>query len=211
VLVHVLFVGEGSSDDGLVSHLESLCIQAGATEATGTAPDLRRLRGPVGRTVAAKLRTAIALEPEANLIFVHRDADARTGAARYAEIIDAAVACNCAERLVCVVPIQETEAWLLLEESAIRRVVGNPRGTIQLILPRPNAVERLAQPKERLQQLLSRASQATGRRLERVRGDFPQHRKALLQELPTTGPIEQVPSWQRLRDDVRAFLIAQAA
>jgi len=59
-------------------------------------------------------------------------------------------------------------------------------------------------------QVLERASEASGRRLERVRRDFSQHRRALLQELPTQGPIEDVPSWARLRRDLHVALQAIA-
>jgi hypothetical protein len=204
--VHFVFIGEGSSDEGMLPHLESLCIDAGATEVTGVAPDFSRLPSSIGRTVEAKLRAALTLEPEANLFFVHRDADARAGAHRYAEVDVAVKACACDRTLVCVVPVQETEAWLLLDEAAIRRAVGRPRGTVRLALPRPEAIERLADPKKELKKVLERASEATGRRLDRVRQDFPLYRRALLQTLPITGPLERVPSWQRLRDDLRNAL-----
>lgn len=202
-MVHFVFIGEGSSDDGIIPHLENLCIDAGADEVTGVAPDFRRLPEAVGHSVEAKLVAALALEPEANLVFVHRDSDARTGTARYTEIEAAITACGCDRQVVCVVPIQETEAWLLLDEMAIRRAVGRPRSTVQLGLPQPNAVQQVASPKERLQNALKLASEATGRRLDRIRRDFPQHRRALLQDLSITGPLEHVPSWLRLRDDLR--------
>jgi hypothetical protein len=209
--VHFVFIGEGPSDDGIIPHLESLCIDAGADEVTGVAPDFRRLPGSVGRSVDAKLRAGLILEPEANLVFVHRDADGRDGSARYTEITAAAAGCDSTRPVVCVVPIQETEAWLLLDEVAIRRVVGRPRSSVRLQLPKPDAVERLARPKEKLQQILEQASEATGRRLERIQQDFPQHRRVLLQDLPITGPLERVPSWQRLRQEVRTALGALRA
>lgn len=205
--IHFVFIGEGSSDEGLMPHLANLCIDAGATEVTWAELDFRRLPGSLGHTVEAKINAALVYEPNANLIFVHRDADARCGSDRHREIASAAAACGCARLLVGVVPVQETEAWLLLDEGAIRQVVGRPRGAAPLGLPSPRAVERLARPKERLKAILETASEASGRRLDRVRRDFPVHRRALLQDLPITGPIEQVPSWQRLRDDLRDAIV----
>lgn len=206
MFVHFLFIGEGTSDGGLIPHLESLCIEAGATEAMGVAPDFRRLSKPIGNSVEAKLRAALALEPEANLIFVHRDADGRDGNPRYTEIANSVNVCACTIPFVCIVPVQETEAWLLLDESAIRRVVGRPNGHVPLNLPTPNGVERVARPKERLREVLATASEATGRRLERVRQDFPLQRRALLLDLATAGPLERVQSWSRLRADIHRRL-----
>lgn len=206
MLVHFVFIGEGTSDDGMIPHLESLCVEAGANEVMGVAPDFRRLPSAIGHSVAAKLKAALTLEPQANLVFIHRDADGRDATRRYAEIAESVAACVCNLPTICVVPIQETEAWLLLDESAIRRAVGRPNSSVALDLPVPTAVERVARPKERLKEVLVRASEATGRRLERIRQDFPLQRRALLQDLVTGGPLEHVPSWSRLRADLRRTL-----
>jgi hypothetical protein len=37
--------------------------------------------------------------------------------------------------VVCVVPVRMMEAWLLIDEMAIRRVAGNPNGRIPIELP----------------------------------------------------------------------------
>ena len=43
IKIRFAFIGEGSSDVGLVSPLEKLCVLCGADEVTGVAPDLGRL------------------------------------------------------------------------------------------------------------------------------------------------------------------------
>jgi hypothetical protein len=204
--VHFVLVGEGSSDEGLIPHLENLCIAAGADEVTGTAPDFDRLPEPCGRSVADKLRAVLQLEPEANLIFIHRDADAREPTGRLQEIQSAVEEVGVQSRWVPVVPVQETEAWLLLDEKAIRTVAENPSGRVRLNLPRPAQVERLADPKSRLQEAILTASGAAGRRLERLRAAFPQQRLLLLSRLPIGGPLEQVSSWRRVREGIQAVL-----
>ena len=206
--VHFLFVGEGTSDEGLINHLELLCVEAGATEVTGVAPDFDRLPAKVGHTVEDKLRAGALLEPEANLLFVHRDADSRTAEHRYEEIEDAIKKSGTDAIVVALVPIQETEAWLLLDESAIRAVAGNPRGKRALGLPRPNAAERLANPKEHLMRALDRASDKSGQRLRKFRRDFALHRRALLAQLPIGGALVEVSAWVRLREDVTEAIIA---
>jgi len=200
--IHFVLIGEGTSDSGLIPHLEELCIFAGADEVSGTSPDFQRLRMPVGGQVESKVRATLLLEPNANLIFVHRDADSRDPEPRYAEISQAINAAHCTKPHVAVVPVQETEAWLLLDENAIRLTAENPRGRRNLGLPRATRVEIVARPKERLQRTLVSASERSGRRLERFKRDFPTHRRLLLQRLPIGGPLNSVSSWVRMREDL---------
>src|SRR5579872_100518 len=66
--IRFVFVGEGSSDAGLVPHLEQLCIYQGASEVTGIALDPAVLGDRYGRTVAEKLRARrIGTEREPHL------------------------------------------------------------------------------------------------------------------------------------------------
>jgi hypothetical protein len=204
--VYFVLIGEGHSDEGLLSHLENLCIEAGADEVTGIVPDFRRLPEAVGRTVEEKLRATLILEPGANLILIHRDADSRNAEPRYREISTAVAQCNLTKQWAAIVPIQETEAWLLLDEVAIRRIAGKPNARHALYLPTSHNVENVAQPKERLQRALTDAAQLTGRRLHQLRRDFPTHRRILLLNLSISGPIREVPSWRRMRDDIHSAL-----
>jgi len=205
--VYFVLIGEGSSDSGMVRHLETLCIHAGADEASGIAPDFRQLPR-IGRSVRDKLRAAVELEPSANLLLIHRDADSRDHRPRYDEILEAIRINNMEVPHVAVVPVQETEAWLLLDEAAIRRVAANPRGRVPLNLPTPAAVERLANPKEFLQRALINAAEVTGRRLDRFKMQFGTQRHTLLEFLAIGGPLEQVASWTRLRTDIQAAINA---
>jgi hypothetical protein len=204
--IHFVFIGEGSSDEGLIPHLENLCVELGADEVTGTAVDFRRLGIPVGKSVRARLDAAVQLEPEANLFLIHRDADGRDPAPRHREILEAVAMCGLAHEWVGIVPVQETEAWLLLDEAAIRTVAGRPIGRNTLDLPRPQKVEELANPKEKLQQALVDAGELSGRRLAKFRKNFPDHRRLLLTRLHVGGPLSHVLSWTRLRDDLAAAI-----
>lgn len=183
--MHIDFalIGEGPSDYGLIDHLSQLCLEAGAEEVTGTVPDFHRLPD-VAHTVEAKLRATIQLAPNANLIFIHRDADSRDVTPRYAEITRAVGNCALTTAWVAVVPVQETEAWLLLDESAIRSVAGKPNGRADLNLPRPRMVENIANPKEHLRNAIVVASELRGRRLNDLRRNFSTHRQILLRRLP---------------------------
>jgi hypothetical protein len=200
--IHFVLVGEGPSDEGLIPHLENLCIELGASEVTGTSPDFQRLEKPTRRTTLDRLQAALQLEPTANLLFVHRDADSVDPTPRYEEIREAVDQCRVQKPCVPVVPVQETEAWLLLDEKSIRIVAGHPKGKRPLDLPRPRHVESVASPKEKLQHALIQASELSGRRLERFRRDFPSHRRLLLQRMPTGGALLELPSWVRLRENL---------
>jgi hypothetical protein len=204
--IHFVLIGEGSSDNGLIPHLEKLCIEAGADEVSGTSPDFQRVSELIGSRIEAKIRATFLLEPGANLIFIHRDADSRNPNPRYKEIYLATRAASWTQPYVAVVPVQETEAWLLLDEGAIRQIAQRPSGRGALSLPRPKRVESVASPKEKLQRALISACELKGRRLERFKRNFSAHRQLLLQRLPIGGNLNQVLSWVRLRRDLERVI-----
>lgn len=203
--IRFLLLGEGASDGALVLPLERLCILAGAAEASGFALAPERL-GAVGRTVGAKVEAALRLEPEVDLLFIHRDSDSPDAAPRFAEIETAIAAVAPGRHYVGVVPVQATEAWALLDEAAIRRVAENPNGRRALSLPTPKSVELLSDPKRHLKEILAAASELRGRRLERFAKAFPRQRRALLESLDLAGPIQRAASFQRLVGDIARSL-----
>ncbi len=198
MIVQFVLIGEGSSDNALLSHLENVCLELGAEEVTGIELDFRRLPEKVKRTVDAKLSAAMRLEPHADLFLIHRDADAQDPQPRFDEITKAAEKCRCQRPCVAIVPVQETEAWLLLDENAIRSVANRPRGRTPLDLPSPETVEGQANPKEILKNAIAVASETTGNRRDATNARFSQNRRILLQNLPVDGPIRHVPAWKRM-------------
>src|SRR5690242_2351801 len=75
LIVKFLLVCEGSSDRGLVPHLEALCVRAGAAMAMGDAPDLGRLPVAPGKAIEKQARAALGLAGDVNLLFAHQDSD----------------------------------------------------------------------------------------------------------------------------------------
>ncbi|SBT45107.1 hypothetical protein [Micromonospora auratinigra] len=196
-----LFVAEGSSDAPLAELIESLFLQRGV-DVRLSQPDfslLGRVAKDVGSRVSAGLR--LAGEP-ADLIVVHRDADNAGHAARRQEIVTAVSSLKVPSALIPVIPVRMTEAWLLLDEAAIRLVAGNPKGRMNLTLPKRHEVESLADPKNVLRTCLLTASGETGRRGDAVRNRFNQHRRQLLELLDPSGPVSTLQSWKRLLDEV---------
>lgn len=167
--VRFLLVCEGPSDRELVHHLERCCILAGADEASGVAPDLRRLPVQVGNKVSEKLRAALQLEPTVDFAFLHRDADSPDPQPRYDEIRQAVQKVASELQYIAVIPVQETEAWLLLDEFKIRRVAENPTGQNPLEIPSPSAVESVTNRKEQLEEIILEASERSGRRRDKIK------------------------------------------
>jgi Domain of unknown function (DUF4276) len=207
--LYFVLICEGPSDQALVSHLQRLCLKAGADEVEGAPTDFSHL--DVGKSLREKLQAAMKHEESANLFFLHRDADARDHRPRRKEVTEAIDANEPSVPCVAVIPVQEIEAWLLLDEMAIRRVAGNPKGKFPLKLPAPSAVERLASPKEILQAKLFQAFEQTSpRRLKKFKALFNTHRRILLEELPIGGRLDKVPAWTRLREDIRGAIASMS-
>jgi hypothetical protein len=143
---------------------------------------------------------------ELDLVIVHRDSDNAGTDARRAEILSALPSLRGAPSCLPIIPVRMTEAWLLLDEGAIRSVAGNPRGRADLGLPGVNGAERLADPKSLLSSALLAAAAVTGRRRERLAKRFSQNRRQLLERLDHHGPVTQLASWQRLVSDIDALV-----
>ena len=194
--IRFLLICEGSSDAALVSHIQALLIDCGASEAD----DVASYRG---RRVSDKVRIGLQYDRSVNLLFVHRDADTMDPDTRYDEIREGVTEAGYDGRWVGVVPVRMMEAWLLADEAAIRRVAGRPRGTEPLDLPVPDELENIPDPKETLREVLMKAGAPRGvRRRKRLKADFGNLRKQLAENLPPGGSLEQVAAWARFRDDV---------
>ncbi len=208
-IVKFWLLPEGSSDRGLVPHLEALCLEGGADEAIGLAPDLGRLPAKIGKSVREQIQAALRYGTDLNLLFVHRDADSTDPMLRRQMIESQAQ--DCSIPCVPVIPVQELEAWLLLDEAAIRSVAGNPRGRSELQIPALRVIESTREPKEILKAAILRAADQTGRQAERIKKRFDEHREALLQRLEREGPVRQLPSFQRLLADIQQAIAMLAA
>jgi hypothetical protein len=200
----LLFLGEGSSDRGVMIHIERIAEECGVPVVV-TAPDLDRLSFE-DRTIAGKLATVQKLGGAYDLLVIHRDTDRSTREARVAEIRAAVEKVMPKVPWVPVVPCRMTEAWLVLDERLIREVAGNPNGRVALQLPTAGEAERLSDPKALLKDLLVTASELTGRRRRMFQVSFPFHRKLILERTGPGGPISQLPSWQAFTRDLRAVL-----
>lgn len=191
-----LLACEGQSDIGLVPHIERMIIEgSGEVEVEGE-------HWFHGSQLESKIRAGLnAAGNLVDVLFVHRDANNAGADARRREIAQAVAAIPNAPRSVAVIPVRMTEAWLLLDEGAIRKAVGNPNGRQPLGLPTLREAERRAEPKRILAEAFLAASEATGRRRSMIQRDFGRLRRRLLVNLPVGGPLEHLASWTTFRDD----------
>ncbi len=206
--VRFVLICEGKSDEALVTHLQRLLIHCGATEAAGTSVARSTLpRSSTGQSaIGTKVGTLLAGGWSPDLWFIHRDADGAGYTARLAEIEEGARQAGLKADWLAVIPVRETEAWVLLDEGVIRRVAGRPRGKTPLDLPKASQVESIADPKSVLEEALCKASEARGHRLKRFRKRFGELRRILVEQLPVGGHLEQVPAWRRLKQAVDDFV-----
>jgi hypothetical protein len=157
---------------------------------------------PPGRQVDRRLAAVFRFDDKFDLVIVHRDAESQDREARYREVEAGVAAIRDTLPALPVVPIRMTEAWLLVDEVAIRRVAGRPTANDPLGLPPAATVEQVPDPKQVLRSALETASGASGRRLRRFKRDFGGQRRRLLEGLDHAGPVSQLSAWQALEANV---------
>ena len=138
------------------------------------------------------------------MLFVHRDAEKQAPSLRHEEIRDA-VEAAAKERnpipAVAVVPVRMLEAWLLIDESAIRSAAGNPNGKQSLDIPALKRLEDLPCPKENLRTALRTASGLQGRRLKKFNVSRAFWR--ITDYLEDFARLRQLPAFCQLEESVK--------
>lgn len=197
-------VSDGASDRALLPILSWLLVEHRVLcPIQAEWADLGRLRNPP-RTLASRIEWSLNLYP-CDILFVHRDAEIRADRRSYqqrkAEIIDELANINIAQiPPICVVPVRMMEAWLLINEAALRRAAGNPNGETPLNLPNIADLEEIPDPKEVLYTLLTVASELRGRRLRR----FEVRRSSGLvsEYIADFANLRQLPAFRALEADI---------
>lgn len=197
---------DGPADRALIPILEWILRQQVSLAVNITWADLRRLRRPP-KDLPSRVGRAIELYP-CDLLFVHRDAEGEAPERRREEI-EAALADVEAwdrKRTVAVVPMRMTEAWLLIDETAMRSVAGNPRGSVPLAIPAVRRLEGLPDPKRTLHDLIRTASGLTGRQLRKFKMDMNQAVHRLAQAIQDYSPLRDLSAFRALEEEIEETL-----
>ena len=200
--IRYTLITDGSSDRALIPILTWVLRERGEVNRIQAEwAELRRLPRPP-QTLYERILTAINLFP-CNLLFIHRDAEGENPDHRYEEIRNAlkeAAVKDIQTPAICVVPVRMTEAWLLINESAIRLAAGNPNGTKPLNLPDLSIIEQIQNPKEQLSDILRKASGLRGRRLKAF--NMAESRIRVTELIDDFSPLHELKAFQRLEEDI---------
>lgn len=193
-------VADGPSDRALLPILNwaiGVHLPGGWSSYVEQLADFRLLPEPP-RGLRARIQEALRLYP-CDLLFVHRDAESVALSERVAEIENGAAGIAIGS-LVPVVPVRMTEAWLLVDEQAIRSAADNPNGRVALGLPSPRHLERLADPKELLRQTLVTASEKSGRRRGQFERDLPSRIGQVAARIHDFSVLRQLHAFQEFEE-----------
>jgi len=99
-----------------------------------------------------------------------------------------------------------SEAWLLIDESALRHAAGNPNGKVSLDLPSLQRLEQLPDPKQLLHHLLRTASGLSGRRLTSFNRRL--HGQRVADWISDFSPLYRLSAFARLAADLQEVVAA---
>lgn len=151
-----------------------------------------------------RIRLAFQLFP-CDLLFIHRDAERSLWEDRAVEIQSAIADLGALDvKFLKVIPIRMTEAWLLIDEAAIRAAAGNRNSNIPLNLPSVQRLESVPDPKSELIKILKTAGELGGRKLEQFNARAAIHRVA--ENIADFSPLRRLSAFQRLESEVRDLI-----
>ncbi len=198
---------DGSSDDMLLPVIRWVLAQhLPDVPADGQFARWLDSRGADEKGFANSLRVSLRLAP-CDVFFIQRDVEAQMREMRIAEINEAVAQLEQEigplPHVIPLIPARMSEAWLLFDEQAIRFAAGNPSGKARLNLPKLNAVERLADPKQALDDAIRVASEATGRKLQKLQRRVQPRNVA--DYIDDFGPLRALPSFLAFEEEVKQF------
>lgn len=201
-VVTCTLLADGSSDQVLLPILQWLLDNhCDSTTRLRFADQLQT----VSRGLPERISAALVLYP-CHVLFVHRDAERGEPATRRQEVEQAWHTVERTPRLVTIVPVRMTEAWLLVDAAAIRTAAGNPNGRVRLDMPDVDRLEQLPDPKATLFELLARASELGPHRLQHFSPESRRHR--IPEVMAGFERLRALPSFVHLETQVQQLFLA---
>lgn len=149
-------------------------------------PDFRKRKGSIEEFLTN-------YETGSMLIFVHRDAEGQSLEHRLSEFDHVLE-----HRVVPIVPVRMTEAWLLIDAEAIALAAGAPSSVVTV--PKLKALESLPNPKADLEKLLvDAAGPLTGRRLKKFNGTIVDRRVDVASRIRDFSPLEEISGFRHFQ------------
>jgi Domain of unknown function (DUF4276) len=184
--VNYVLISDGTSDRALIPVIDfTLKTYHADILFKGQRADFSRLlKKP--KDLSEKILCAIDLF-DSSILFVHRDSENEKPSIRDKEIENAieAVAKKINEKkFVKVIPVRMTEAWLLINEKAIRKASGNPKD-----------------PKNVLESLIKESSQLSSRRLKSL--NLRMCIQLVSQHIDDFTPLRDLSSYNHFEEQVR--------
>jgi hypothetical protein len=161
--------------------------------------DPRTLDDPPSH-LSAKITRALQLFP-CDVLFVHSDAEGGAQQERVREIEGALP--RSPGLHVCIVPVRMTEAWLLIDQRAIRSAAGNPNGTHPLAMPSITAIESIPDPKQQLRRLLLDATAFRGRRKSQFERELNWRMQRVAELIEDFRLLRELPAFQEFENATR--------
>lgn len=197
-------IGDGSSDKVLIPVINWLINDLYPELPTsGIFADFGRIKNPPTKgDIKGQVKFAAHFYPFDILIY-HRDAESNSNDIiniRKSEILSLITEADYHQRIVCVVPIVMTEAWLLIDQNAIKKAAGNRNYPGILNLPSIPLLEQQNDPKELLFCLLRTAKNAKKRELYKFNPNAAVHWVA--EYISDFSSLRQLRSFQQFELDL---------
>jgi len=201
-------VGEGSTEVYIQSVAEALVNRHNPGLSLEFKPgEGIHLSNPKG-DLRAKVQNAVDLYAP-DLVLVHRDSDSNNAeqiSARFAEIENACTGILIVK--VPVVPVRETEAWMLADKGAILEVVGLKSLPLEAMKGYPGRPETV-QAKERLHEVFRQCRSASGWKPNRI--DTNEDHRQIRSVVKDLVDLDALPSFQKFKEDLQNALAALTA
>jgi hypothetical protein len=159
---------------------------------------MRQLPRPP-RELHEKIAESLQLYP-CDLLFIHRDTEGGSIDDRRSEIHHALNLAAPTHPGVAVIPVRMMEAWLLIQESAIRRAANNPNGRTALAMPRLREIEDITDPKSVLHEIIRKATELGTHRRDRFDVHYAVHRVA--DYIEDFSPLRQLSAFRVLEEQI---------